>query len=75
MPLKWVRYGDVFIPSRVKQGQWVELEPKEVKSLYRMGALEQKSLRRGTAREREQMERQFNKRKGPARGGRSGKKR
>ncbi len=63
--LKRVRYGEVFIPSRVKQGQWVELEPKEVKSLYRMAGLKQKSLRRGSTRERQQMERQFNKRKGP----------
>ena len=24
--LKRVRYGEVFIPSRVKQGQWTEME-------------------------------------------------
>jgi 23S rRNA pseudouridine2605 synthase len=60
--LKRVRYGDVFIPSRVKAGQWVELEPKEIKSLYRAAALELKPVRRGTRKEREDMERQFNKR-------------
>ena len=60
--LKRVRYGDVFIPSRVKQGQWVELEPKEVKSLYRLAALPGKKLKRNTAKEREQMERQLAKR-------------
>lgn len=64
--LKRVRYGEVFIPSRVKQGQWVELEPKEVKSLYRMAGLELKNQKRGTRKEREVMERQFNKR-GPRR--------
>ena len=60
--LKRVRYGEVFIPSKVKQGQWVELEPKEVKSLYRMGGLKLKTQKRGTRKEREVMERQFNKR-------------
>ena len=71
--LKRVRYGDVFIPSKVKQGQWVELEKKEVKSLYRMADLPLKEMKRGTIKEREKMERQFTKRKGgggPARSGR-----
>ncbi|MEP0203537.1 MAG: 23S rRNA pseudouridine(2605) synthase RluB [Halioglobus sp.] len=62
--LKRVRYGEVFIPSRVKQGQWIELESKEVKSLYRMASLQGKKQRRGTVKEREVMERQFGKRKG-----------
>jgi 23S rRNA pseudouridine2605 synthase len=61
-----VRYGDVFIPSKVKQGQWIELEPKEVKGLYRMAGLEEKALRRSNIKEREKMERQFVKR-GPRR--------
>jgi len=62
--LKRVRYGDVFIPSKVKQGQWVELEPKEVKSLYRLGSLPPKAPQRTTIREKETMERQFGKRTG-----------
>jgi 23S rRNA pseudouridine2605 synthase len=62
--LKRVRYGDVFIPSKVKQGQWVELEPKEVKSLYRLGSLPPKAPQRTTIREKETMERQFGKRSG-----------
>ncbi len=60
--LKRVRYGEVFIPSKVKQGQWVELEVREVKSLYRMAGLPPKDMRRGTFRERQTMERQFGKR-------------
>lgn len=60
--LKRVRYGDVFIPSKVKQGQWVELEPREVKGLYRLVDMPVKEQRRGTIREREKMERQFRKR-------------
>ncbi len=31
--LKRVRYGNVFIPSHVRAGQWVELNPKELKDL------------------------------------------
>tara|TARA_R110002110_G_scaffold415561_2_gene650837 strand:- start:38083 stop:38991 length:909 start_codon:yes stop_codon:yes gene_type:complete len=60
--LKRVRYGDVFIPSRVKQGQWIELDNKEVKSLYRMADLPAKELKRNSLKEREVMERQFGKR-------------
>jgi 23S rRNA pseudouridine2605 synthase len=68
--LKRVRYGDVFIPSKVKQGQWTELQAKEIKSLYRLAGMPQKEMRRGSVKEREVMERQFNKRKGanPSRG-------
>jgi 23S rRNA pseudouridine2605 synthase len=62
--LKRVRYGEVFIPSKVKQGQWVELQPKEVKSLYRMAEMPLKDQKRGTIKEREKMERQFGKRRG-----------
>lgn len=62
--LKRVRYGEVFIPSKVKQGQWVELQNAEVKSLYRMGNLPMKVLRKGTMKEREVMDRQFGKRQG-----------
>mgnify|MGYP001822979956 CR=1 FL=1 len=67
--LKRVRYGEVFIPSRVKQGQWVELEPKEIKSLYRMADLPVKAIRRASGKEREVMERQFGKRGSPGPGG------
>jgi 23S rRNA pseudouridine2605 synthase len=59
--LKRVRYGDVFIPSKVKQGQWVEMERTDVKSLYRLAKLAPKEMKRSTAKEREVMERQFGK--------------
>ncbi len=64
--LKRVRYGDVFIPSKVKQGQWVELDRKEIKSLYRLAGLTLKDVKRGTLQERQVMERQFGKRRGRA---------
>ncbi|MCB1686852.1 MAG: pseudouridine synthase [Halioglobus sp.] len=60
--LKRVRYGDVFIPSKVKQGQWVELERTDVKSLYRIANLAPKEQARTTEKEREVMERQYGKR-------------
>ena len=62
--LKRVRYGEVFIPSRVKQGQWAEMEIAEIKSLYRMANLPMKEVKRATLKEREVMERQFGKRQG-----------
>ena len=62
--LKRVRYGEVFIPSRVKQGQWTEMETAEIKSLYRMAGLPMKEVKRTTLKEKEVMERQFGKRKG-----------
>ena len=37
--LKRVRYGNLFIPSKVKQGQWLELDAGEVATLYRMAGL------------------------------------
>ncbi len=66
--LKRVRYGDVFIPSKVKQGQWIELQRKEIKSLYRMGGLTVKDVKRNTLQEKQLMERQFGKRRGRAAG-------
>ena len=62
--LKRVRYGEVFIPPKVKQGQWVEMDHAEVKSLYRMASLAPKKVKRNTVKEREVMERQFGKRHG-----------
>ena len=62
--LKRVRYGDVFIPSKVKQGQWVEMERSDVKSLYRLAGISAKEVARTTAKDREAMQRQFGKRHG-----------
>lgn len=62
--LKRVRYGELFIPSKVKQGQWIEMDHKDVKSLYRMADLPVKALKRGSVKEREVMDRQFGKRTG-----------
>ena len=71
--LKRVRYGDVFIPSKVKQGQWVEMDRTDVKSLYRIASLKPKEIKRSTAKEREVMERQFGKRLGRGAAKKSGR--
>lgn len=39
--LKRVRFGDFYIPSKVKAGQWIDLQPREVKELYKMVDLAQ----------------------------------
>ena len=71
--LKRVRYGDVFIPSKVKQGQWVEMDRTDVKALYRVASLTPKEIKRSTAKEREVMERQFGKRLGRGAAKKSGR--
>jgi len=70
--LKRVRFGDLLIPSRVRQGQWEELEPKAITGLYRAAGLAPKEVRTGTVQERHAMRRQLGKRKTrPPAGGRS----
>jgi len=59
--LKRVRYGEIFIPSRVKKGQWAEMTDKEVKALYRMAGLSPKPVDKVTADERKVQERQLRK--------------
>jgi 23S rRNA pseudouridine2605 synthase len=64
--LKRTRYGNVFIPSKVKQGQWIDLDRKEVKGLYQSAGLDVKKLQSLDRKDRERMERQFQKRRGVA---------
>ena len=72
--LKRTRYGNVFIPSQVKQGMWIELKGKEVKDLYRQGGLEAKPVEKATPAEQKRMQRQLSKRSTAPRG-RAGKRR
>jgi len=37
--LKRVRYGDVFLPSKLKKGQWLELPQHDVDVIYQMAGL------------------------------------
>jgi len=59
--LKRTRYGNVFIPSAVKQGMWVELDSKEVKDLYRLGKIEPRSVEAMTPDQKKKMLRQLEK--------------
>ena len=42
--LKRVRYGDVFLPSKLKKGQWLELPQRDVDVIYQMAALPTKEV-------------------------------
>lgn len=61
--LKRVRYGEVFIPSKVKQGKWMELEQKDVDVLYAMANLPPKAVPELSVEERKNMDRQLKKAK------------
>ncbi len=60
--LKRTRYGNVFIPAKVKQGMYIELEKKEVKDLYRLAGVELKPIEKATPQQKAQEERQLGKR-------------
>lgn len=56
--LKRVRYGDIFLPSKLRQGQWMEMPFSEVETLYKMADLEAPKPAPVTPKERQQLERQ-----------------
>ncbi|WP_255463380.1 23S rRNA pseudouridine(2605) synthase RluB [Microbulbifer sp. YPW1] len=56
--LKRVRYGSVFIPSHVRVGQWIEMEPKEIDDLCITAGLPKLGQRPLTQAEKETLQRQ-----------------
>ena len=42
--LKRVRYGEVFLPSKLKKGQWLELPQRDVDVIYQMAGLPTKDV-------------------------------
>lgn len=64
--LKRVRFGEVFLPSKLKQGQWEEMPYKEVTNLYKMGGLVAPKAPKILPKEREELERKQRKNKGVA---------
>ena len=56
--LKRVRYGSVFIPSHVRVGQWIEMEPKEIDDLCITAGLPKLGQRPLTQSEKEVLQRQ-----------------
>ena len=59
--LKRVRYGEVFIPSKLKKGQWMELKPRDAEVVYTMAQLAPKPIYRPTKKVAEKRERQASK--------------
>lgn len=56
--LKRVRYGNIFIPSHVRVGQWIELNDKEIRDLLLTAGIERPKVSRLTPEERKRLERQ-----------------
>ncbi|WP_308366832.1 MULTISPECIES: 23S rRNA pseudouridine(2605) synthase RluB [unclassified Microbulbifer] len=56
--LKRVRYGSVFIPSHVRVGQWIEMEPKEIDDLCITAGLPKLGQRPLTQAEQQNLQRQ-----------------
>ena len=55
--LKRVRYGEVFMPSKLKQGEWMELPERDVDVVYGMAGLDPKPVRPLGDKAREKLER------------------
>ena len=51
--LKRVRYGPVFLPAKVKQGQWMDLPPEEIRHLYERANLKLPSSKKAAFNRRE----------------------
>ncbi len=50
--LKRVRYGNVFMPSKVKMGKFCELTPDEIKDLYKLAGLKFRQPRKRVVKTR-----------------------
>lgn len=67
--LKRVRYGNIFIPSHVRVGQWLELSAKEIKDLCLTAGENVTPIKKLTVEQRQKRERHENKlRSGKGRG-------
>lgn len=62
--LKRVRFGQVFLPPKLKQGQWEEMPYKDVQDLYKMVGLTASKPAKVLPKEREKIERQQRKNRG-----------
>ena len=62
--LKRVRFGGVFLPSKLRQGQWQEMPYKEVQELYKMAGMEALKPQKMMPKELQSMERQQRKNRG-----------
>jgi len=56
--LKRVRYGNIFIPSHVRVGQWQELNDKEIRDLMLTAGIHKPKVKPLTPQEKRRLERQ-----------------
>jgi len=61
--LKRVRFGKIFLPSKLKQGQWMQMPASEMKDLYKMVEMEMPALKPLLPKDREKFDRQQRKNK------------
>ena len=59
--LKRVRYGEVFLPSKLKKGQWLELPQRDVDVIYQMAGLPAKEVASLSKKDLERRQRFANK--------------
>ena len=59
--LKRVRYGEVFLPSKLKKGQWLELPQRDVDVIYQMAGLPTKEVASLSKKDQERRQRLANK--------------
>lgn len=59
--LKRVRFGDVFIPSKLKKGQWMELKQRDADVVYTMANMEPQPIHKPSKKASEKRERQSRK--------------
>ena len=62
--LKRVRFGQVFLPSKLSQGQWHEMDRKEIEAIYQMVDLEAPKPAKILPKEKARMERQQRRNRG-----------
>lgn len=65
--LKRVRFGNVFLPSSLRQGQWAEMTAKEVEEVYKLAGLAPPKPAKALPRERQAIARQQRKNRGSRR--------
>lgn len=62
--LKRVRFGNVFLPSSLRQGQWHEMDHKEVEQVYKLAGLPAPKPAKQSPVERQKVARQQRKNRG-----------
>lgn len=62
--LKRVRFGNVFLPSSLRQGQWAEMTAREVEEVYKLAGLAPPKPSKVKPRERQAIDRQQRKNRG-----------